>query len=383
MGYIHTDVYTKQTPKYKDSPCGDVVSVYRDDISTTIVLSDGLQSGLKANIYANLCTSRIISLIKSGMSQQKTFNSVAETMNKAWGKDEPFATFIIARILSNGIANVLSYEMPPAVLVGKRFASVLQDRVYNWEKAMIYEANCTLDKNEGLLLVCDGITQAGLGQGLTNGWEIEGVANYLNRHLAYKEEKGQKITEMVHAKARDLWKKTKGDDCSVVFAHNRLGVTVNILSGPPSDKNSDSAFIEEFICSEGIKIVCGGSTSKMLARELKTHVEIEEHTSLITPPKYRIQGITLATEGIITLNQVYNLLDENMDEFTQNDSPVLELLYYLKNADKIVFWVGDAEKIEARNVEFLQQGIINRHAIIKFIADKLIAEHKLVLIKTA
>jgi len=60
MGYRHFEVETVQTPKYPESPCGDAVACERSATGTTVVVSDGLGSGVKANIAATMCVSRML-----------------------------------------------------------------------------------------------------------------------------------------------------------------------------------------------------------------------------------------------------------------------------------------------------------------------------------
>jgi len=380
--YIHTDIFAKQTSKYKGSPCGDVYGYYKDTESTTIVLSDGLGSGIKANIAANLCVSRILSLIKNGATVRETFAALTKTMNKAWGKNEPFAVFTIIRILNNGQTTILSYEMPPPIRLLNNYSEVIKHRTYTLEKAVVNEASCFLKKGEGLIVVSDGITQAGMGKGLAYGWEIKGVSQFVNSNIIRNGiTEGQGIVDSIHNYARMLWGTSKGDDCSVVYIKNRNGVVVNLLSGPPADKRLDKVFVEQLIESPGFKVVCGGSSAKMVARELNTVLDIHDAGSIVTPPKYGIDGIDLVTEGVVTLNQVYNVLDENIDA-EDSDSPVIELAKMLRWADRVNIWLGSAQNIGSENIVFRQQGIISRKKILNLIADKLIASGKLVVFYT-
>lgn len=378
--YIHTSIHIKQSPKYRGGACGDVFNSYRDENSTTLVLCDGLGSGIKANIYANMLCSRIIHLLKNGASVQKAFEMTGETMNEAWGENTAFAVFTIVRILNNGNTSILSYDMPDLLLISEGFASKIESNISYWKKARISKASLRLRINEGLLLMSDGITQAGMGKIFTYGWENDGIEFFLNRWIKEPKPDCDKLIEAVHDKAREFWGKGEGDDCSVIFAYNRKGITLNILSGTPKDKTNDDNFVLGFMQSQGIKVVCGGSTLKMLARITKQEIEINNEGSSITPTSYKIKNITLATEGIITLNQVYNILHENI-EISSTDSPVFELADYLSIADKINFWVGSSQSISGEIDEQKQQGIRNRPAIVELIADKLRSENKLVIIR--
>ncbi len=381
MSYLHYDIIQKQSSKKPGDPCGDYIAWERSNDALTIVLSDGLGSGVKANISAQMCATRILSLMRNGATMQEAFHIMAQSMNELWGEGHPFAVFSIARILSNGEATVLSYEIDPPVIIGSHSAVVLCDEVSTIGKAMVYKAHCTLKQNEGLMMVCDGITQAGLGAGLVNGWKIEGVARYITELIMTSETPLEDMPQEVHDRARLYWRKAKGDDCSVVMAQVRKGITVNLISGPPSEMEEDKLFVDSFMEMEGIKVVCGGTTSKVVARELGKVVEMQEDTQhALSPPKLKIEGISLVTEGIVTLNQVYNLLGEDTSEYTE-ESSVYELNNLLNNADKIIFHIGHASNPGIGNIQFRQQGILPRKTIIPIIIEKLRDAGKLVVLK--
>jgi hypothetical protein len=382
MTYIHSDIQVCQQSKVQGTPCGDVVQYHRDIHSTTIVLSDGLGSGLKANIAATLTCTRIIELIKNGYSLREAFGAVVETMNQAWGTNQPFAVFTVVRILSSGATTVLSYEMPPPVLFDLTTANVVIDRTFTQSKAVITESTFTCQKGESIILVSDGITQAGLGQGLTYGWGIEGLVAFINRKVLVKGYRIQNIHKDIVQQAILLWAKKRGDDCTAVHIKSRIGVVVSIFTGPPANPSDDLKFVEEFKTQKGIKIVSGGTTAKVLARELGLPLQMKEtpRMSAISPPSYSIEGINLVTEGIVTLNHVYNVIDEDTSKYL-DESDVFEYCEFLKLADRVNFFIGNASNIGIDSIEFRQQRILPRLKIIPLIIKWLQENGKLVVVK--
>ncbi|MDP4267139.1 MAG: SpoIIE family protein phosphatase [Bacteroidota bacterium] len=379
MSYFHIDIFEMQTPKQTETLCGDVIGVRRSEYATTIILSDGLGSGIKANIAANLCVSRILGLINNGATYREAFKTMVSSMNKVWGTKSPFAVFTVAQILNNGKTTVLSYEMPSPILVSKRAARVISDRVYTIEKAIINETDISLELGEGLLLLSDGITQAGLGRGLQNGWESEGVAKYATMLLQDNSIDEDSLIVEINKRAFELWGRRNGDDCSILYAKSRNGIVLNILTGLPRDKSLDQQYVKNFMSNKGFKVVCGGSTAKVVAREMHRTLQVKPSSNpTITPPNYIIDGIDLATEGIITLNQVYNLLDENIYNPIDPDNPVYKIIDLINNADRINIWTGTT-KNEGITIEFKQQGILLRNKIIPLIVEKLKMMGKLVV----
>lgn len=378
--YIHTDIYAIQSPKITGESCGDAYGVFRDESATTIVLSDGLGSGITAHIAANMCVSRLIGLIKAGFSLREAFAALSQTMDKAWGNNEPFAVFTVARILNNGQTTVLSYEMPASLLINNTYCQVIQDRVFTQHKAVVHESSCLLDKDDGLILLSDGITQAGMGKIFDLGWEIEGVRKFVQSRLPVNRIDGESMARLVHDKARSFGPNGKGDDCSVVLALNRRGVIVNLLTGPPTDRLQDEIWVNGFFQSEGIHLVSGGSTALIAARSKNQKLITRERGAVSDLPSYELDGCELVTEGIVTLNQVYNLLDEKIEKLT-DDNPVIQMCYFLKIADRVNIWLGTAMNSNDDPLEFRQLGLVAREKIIEKIIGKLQTQGKLVVLK--
>lgn len=412
--YIHVEVFSAQSSKKSGMACGDMLATIRTNTGTTVICADGIGSGIRAHIAAQMCVSRITESLNKDMSFRKVFASVATTMQNSRDPKKPFAAFSVARIRSDGNATIYSYDAPLPILVSRQGGTILANRPFPLPGGMAMESNCQLQTDEGILLMSDGITQSGLGYGANTEWTSEGVVQYLNDRIASRV-KFSMIPEMIHKEATGRWKgegvqdrsvvaagrrnaasfspytatvshrvttpyvhKVVGDDCTVVLALCRTGQTVNILTGPPEDREKDSEVVRNFTQLPGLKIVCGGTTAKIVAKFLNVPLEMEpEPMSVIAPPRYAIKGINLVTEGAVTLNQVYNILDEDISRLNE-DSGVTELRLLLGVADKLNILVGRADNSANEDITFRQRGVLSRKVLIPLLAEKLRQEGKLV-----
>ena len=326
-----------------------------------------------------MCASRVLELLKLGFSLRKAFAAVVRTMQQNRDPSRPFAAFTLARILNDGSACILTYEAPPPLLVSPHHAAPLPLRSVEVESAIVAEADCWLEPGDGLLLMSDGITQAGLGCGLREGWQTAGVARYVS-HCLTSGNHPREIPEMVHKEARRLSPRG-GDDCTVLLALCRRGQVVNLLTGPPQDPSRDRQVVRRFLAAKGLKVVCGGKTAEIVANVLDRPLGVEQDPQCLTvPPRYQIEGIDLVTEGAVTLNQVYNVLDEPLELLTE-DSGVTELCTFLQLADRLNLFLGGAQNRAHGHITFRQQGILARDRIVPLIVDKLRAAGKLVVVE--
>jgi len=380
MGYIHLEVITEQISKKAEQPSGDVIDTERDNNSIIHILCDGAGSGVKANITATMNVARMKELIKCGFTVRQAFASLVKSMEETRKKDMPCAFFTVARVLNDGVASVLTYEMPDALFVAQRYAAPLKSSVQAYFEGLVGEADCSLNLGEGILVVSDGITQAGLGKGITNGWGIEGLNKFVNDSLR----NGAKITELpklILSEAKKMWKHKCEDDCSVSLIYCRKGRVINIFTGPPADPDNDLMIVNKFLSNDGLKIVCGATTAKITARIMKKQLQINPNfTSMIAPPNYEIEGIDLVTEGAVTLNQLYNIWGEDLAKL-EKGSPVTALSAWLNVADRINIFVGKSENPAGDDISFKQSGILARKKIISLLIDKFRNEGKFVCIE--
>ena len=141
-----------------------------------------------------------------------------------------------------------------------------------------------------------------------------------------------------------------GDDTTACVVRIRKRVPMNLLFGPPSNRDDNDRMMSLFFSKEGKHIVCGGTTSitadKYLHKPLKTTLKFEASD---VPPIAEIEGVDLVTEGVITVNKVleyaqdYLQDNESYEQWAfKNDgaSQISRLLF--EEATDINFYVGRA-----------------------------------------
>lgn len=369
-----------QAAKSGGPVCGDYLLSARTEEATTVILCDGIGSGIKARIAAVMCASRMMELLRLGFSLRQACAKVVMTMHAARTRDIPFSAFCACRILKDGQATVISYEMPAPVIVEGMTALPAPRRFITLGSEVIAETNFRLHTYNSLFLFSDGVSQAGMGRVFKFGWKEEGAADFIRSSLTQREVV-EDLPRMILEKVRQYSGPTYGDDTTVLLLRCRRARTVHILTGPPAEKKSDRKIIERFIGLPGRKIVCGSTTADIAAQCLGVPVKNKPVSeAYYKPPQYEISGIDLVTEGALTLNQLYNILEEDPRSF-EEDSCVSSLCMMLRDADAVNIMAGTAANPGYQNIIFRQMGLLPRLAIIQKIAEKLKEMGKLVTVE--
>ena len=125
---------------------------------------------------------------------------------------------------------------------------------------------------------------------------------------------------------------------------------MNVLFGPPRNRDDCDRMMSLFFSKEGKHIICGGTTAsiaaKYLGKEVKTSLNFE---SADIPPVAEIEGVDLVTEGVITMSRVIeyakdalgkNELYEHWAFKRDGASMICRMLF--EEATDINFFVGRA-----------------------------------------
>ncbi|MCX7965972.1 MAG: serine/threonine-protein phosphatase [Syntrophorhabdaceae bacterium] len=367
----YIEIITSQAPKSKSQVCGDCIVVDRTEEATTVILADGMGTGVKANIAAVMNASRLMELIKLGFTLREACKKIVDTLHEARTSNIPFAAFSVCRILNSGHTTIISYEMPSPILLSKHYATYLpQQRFFPMGLEIISELNFVLEFGDGIILVTDGVSQAGMGRQFRLGWGIQNASYFIDGLLA----QGiniKNIPDMILQKVKEISVSGYGDDTTCVLLLCRESNVLNILTGPPLKKTDDEKVVKRFMEMKGKKVICGSTTVEMASRCLNRKATIkDEPQGYHKPPSYEIEGIDFATEGAITLNQVYNIIDVKPEKLGSS-SPVATLAKIFHESDIINFIVGTATNRAHQGIIFRQMGIFPREVIVKLLSEKL------------
>ena len=130
--------------------CGDHVEVVETEDSQTIVLADGLGSGVKANILAILTSKIISTMIANDMPIEECVKTIAQTLPVCEVRKVAYSTFTIIRINHNKEAIIIEYDNPLTILLrdGKNVEFARNEMVIDNKR--IYQSRIQLQINDCL-----------------------------------------------------------------------------------------------------------------------------------------------------------------------------------------------------------------------------------------
>ena len=113
MDSICIDACYNSLIKKNEELCGDRVQVINSPESMLLVLSDGLGSGVKANILSTLTSKIISTMISRGASIEDTVDTIAHTLPVCKVRGIAYSTFMILSIRKDGSGYLAEYDNPP------------------------------------------------------------------------------------------------------------------------------------------------------------------------------------------------------------------------------------------------------------------------------
>ena len=275
--------------KYGEQLCGDRVEVKNNSSGDfTMVLADGLGSGVKANILSTLTSKIIATMMDSDMTVEDCVTTIAQTLPVCSVRQVAYATFTVIKVHGDEVS-LIQYDNPDVIM--------LRDG-----KSVDYERT-----EKTIAGMSDGVIHAGVGQSLNFGWERQNVVEYLEAH--YNAAMSAKaVAGLVSDACRDLYMGKPGDDTTVAALRIRERQPVNLMIGPPVNPEDDEKIMRLFFGQGGKTIVCGGTTSTIVAKYLKTSVRTcLDYLDPEIPPIGFIEGVDLCTEGVLTMKHVVEL----------------------------------------------------------------------------
>lgn len=318
MNNLCAEIGYKSLNHVGEQLCGDHIDIIeQDDNSTVIVLADGLGSGVKASILSTLTSKIISTMIAEGLKLEDCVSTIAATLPVCSVRGVAYSTFTIMRIKDNRELEIIQYDNPHVILLRDGKNTEYAKSEMNIDGKKIYKSTVQLREGDIFVAMSDGCVHAGVGTTLNFGWDRKEIAEYMETFYSVGFT-AKTLATVLLDRCNELYGMKPGDDTTVCVVRIRKREPMNLLFGPPSNRDDCNKMMSLFFSKEGKHIICGGTTStiaaKYLDKPLKPSLNFED---LSIPPTAEIEGVDLVTEGVITINKV---LEYAKDYLADNES---------------------------------------------------------------
>lgn len=341
---LFLDLRTESLKKHGEELCGDTVKTARTDDKLIAVLSDGLGSGVKASILATLTAEILVKLFQENVPLEAVIETVIGTLPICKVRKIAYATFTVLQVdQRTGEFQVINFDNPPPFHFqsGKLVHLPLEVETVLGRK--IGFARGTMRRGDFLGAISDGVCYAGLGVQLNFGWGWPNIARFLESSLLLGGNYSEAVRRVME-QTRMLYHDLPGDDATFLGVWARRRNALMVFTGPPLDPAQDAECAQRLLCFPGRRVVCGGTTSEIVATQLGEPVRINL-TSLRrdVPPIGHLSQVEFCTEGVITMSRCCELLTQaggRPGQLPTDPNGAVRLAQELLQADYIHFLVG-------------------------------------------
>ena len=350
MNNLCADIGWKSINHEGEQLCGDHIDIVdQDENSSVIVLADGLGSGVKASILSTLTSKIISTMLAEGIKLEECVSTIAATLPICSVRGVAYSTFTIIHLIDNETVELIQYDNPEVIFIRDA-------QVYDYEKhelnicgKNVLKSVIRLKEGDIMIAMSDGCPHAGIGLEYNFGWKWEDIADFMVG-MSVAGYTAKTLATMLIDECNKEYGYRPGDDASACVVKIRKREPMNILFGPPKNRDDCNRMMALFFSKDGKHIVCGGTTSSIaadyLGKPLKVSLSFERSD---IPPIAQIEGVDLVTEGVITINKVIEyakdaLADNALYEewnFKRDGASLISRMLY-EEATDINFYVGRA-----------------------------------------
>ena len=346
MNNLCADIGYKSINHYGEQLCDHVDVVPQGDDSTVIVLADGLGSGVKASILSTLTSKIISTMMAEGISLEECVSTIAATLPICSVRGVAYSTFTIIHLINNEVAELIQYDNPHVIMFRDNENFDYPKSEMNIDGKKVYKSEI---EGDIFVAMSDGCPHAGIGIAYNFGWNRDDIIEFL-APLTVNDFTSKTLATILIDEVNRLYGEQPGDDATACVVKIRKRAPMNLLFGPPSNRDDANRMMSLFFSKEGKHIVCGGTTSsiaaKFLHKTVKTSLKFE---SADVPPIAEIEGVDLVTEGVITINKVLEYAKDYLkdnESYThwgyKRDGASLICRLLFEEATDINFFVGRA-----------------------------------------
>lgn len=270
---VSLDVCSKSLNKREEELCGDTVEIVKTADADIIILSDGMGSGVKANILSTLTTRILGTMLKNGETIEDCVETIAMTLPICKVRQVAYSTFAILQIFRDGRAYLVEYDTPACIVIRDGQKLDIEHTERELSGKIIREYRFNIQEDDYFVMMSDGVTHAGVGGLYGFGWGRTRVGEFIQQRFNDTKMTAARLASYVINECSQLYHQRPGDDTTVVVAKVTARMDLNIFTGPPTKREDDESVIREFMRSQGLHVVSGGTSATIAARVLNKHIK--------------------------------------------------------------------------------------------------------------
>ena len=350
MNDLCADIGYKSINHYGEQLCGDHVEIVeQNDDSTVIVLADGLGSGVKASILSTLTSKIISTMMAAELPIEECVSTIAATLPVCSVRGVAYSTFTIMHIINNETAEIIQYDNPQTIVLRDNKNYDYPKTEMNIDGKKKYKSVIRLQEGDIFIAMSDGCPHAGIGMAYNFGWKREDIIDFMET-MSVTGLTAKNLSTLLVDECDKLYGQKPGDDATACIVKIRKREPMNILFGPPSNRDDCDRMMSLFFSKEGKHIICGGTTSSIAAKYLRKPLQATlNFEKSDVPPIAKLEGVDLVTEGVITMNKVIEYAKDYLGEnemyehwIYKRDGASLICQLLFEEATDINFYVGRA-----------------------------------------
>ena len=348
---LFIEMEASQFTKTGQAACGDDVrfeTIEREN-RHLVALSDGLGSGVKAHVLATMTTSMAVKFLASNIPTLEAAEIIMDSLPVCEVRKIGYATFSLFDFRLGGHARITEMGNPGYIhLRGtEEVAPLRDDRVVSehWPDRDVRECELDFKAGDRLIMCSDGVTQSGLGErkDMKFGWRRSGVLKFARERIAADPDvSARDLSKAIAAEAKMITPRACKDDISCLVVYLRHPRVMRVLTGPPFYKEHDAEYARQALLGPDHVVVCGGTSANIIERELGAKVKVSlsaMRNAGALPPVGTIDGIGIATEGILTLGRVLSAIEEKRP-IEGEPAASRAILERMMKHDRIEFVIG-------------------------------------------
>ena len=310
------------------------------------VLSDGLGSGVKAGVLANLTATMALRYTTAFVDVRQSAKTIMDTLPVCEKRKISYSTFTIVDLDEDGKTRVIEHGNPPLVLLRGQSPVPIERAsltLETWKDRVIHYSEFDTQLGDRIVFFSDGVSQSGLGRvGLPLGWGQDRVTDFLQQQISTENEiSSRELSRKLVAEALTNDGRAAKDDITCGAIYYRRPRRLLVITGPPFSKERDGELAELVLNFDGRKVICGGTTAGIISRLLARPVTMNlSQLDPEIPPAAAMTGVDIVTEGTITLAKVAEMLERGNVGEPARKNPATDLASLMLQSDIVEFVVG-------------------------------------------